>query len=147
MTRTTLSRWDPFRDFVTIQGRVNHLFGDSLASSPDADGFTGWAPPVDIVEEGERLVLRAEIPGVQGNDIDINVESGTITLRGEKKQEKGIEAKNAFRAERFYGTFFRSFVLPKTINPEAIAASYKDGVLEVVLPKAKEARARRIEIS
>ena len=132
---------------MTIQGRVNHLFGDSLTSSPDADGFTGWAPPVDIVEEEDRLILRAEIPGVAGNDIDINVENGTITLRGEKKQEKGVETKNAFRAERFYGTFFRSFVLPKSINPETIAATYRDGVLEVVLPKAKEARPRRIEVS
>ena len=147
MPRTALSRWDPFRDLVTFQDRVNHLFGDTLSGSLDADGFTGWAPPVDIVEEGDRLVLRAELPGVDRKDIDIHVENGTITLRGEKKQEKGIESKNAFRAERFYGTFSRSFVLPKTINPEAIAASYREGVLEVVLPKAKEARTRRIEVS
>lgn len=147
MARTALSRWDPFRDFVTFQHRVNHLFGDDLSSSLEADGLTGWAPPVDIVEEEDRLVLRAELPGVDKNDIDIHVENGTFTLRGEKKQEKGIESKNAFRAERFYGTFSRSFVLPKTIDPEAIAASYRDGVLEVVLPKAKEARPRRIEVS
>ena len=147
MTTTTLSRWDPFRDFVTLQGRVNHLFGDSLTSSADDDRLTGWAPPVDIVEEGERLVLRAEIPGVTQSDIDINVENGTITLRGEKKQEKRIDAKNAYRAERFYGAFSRSFVLPKSIDPEAIKASYKDGVLEVVLPKGKESRPRRIEVS
>jgi HSP20 family protein len=143
----TLSRWDPCRNVASFQDQVNRLFGDLPDRFVGVNGVGGWHPAVDVLEQGERIVLRAELPGVGRDDIDINVENGTITLCGEKKQEKRIESESAYRAERFYGTFSRSFVLPTTIDPEKIEASYRDGVLEVVLPKADEAKPRKIRVS
>ncbi len=89
MTATTLTRWDPFRDILTLQDRVNRLFGDSFTRLPAAEAAGAWFPPVDILEEGDQLVLRAELPGVNKDDIDIRVENGTVTLRGEKKLDRG----------------------------------------------------------
>lgn len=143
----TLTRWEPFRDLLTLQDRMNRMFSDPvLRLTTPAEAVGGWFPPVDIHEEPDRIVLRAEIPGVGRDDIDVSVENGTITLRGEKKQEKEVEADNAYRLERFYGSFSRSFVLPAVIDPDHIRATYKDGVLEVVLPKAEEARPKKIKV-
>ena len=101
---------------------------------------------MDIVEQEDQLVLKAEIPGVDKDAIDIRVENGTFTLRGEKKQEKEVDSESAYRVERFYGAFSRSFVLPTTIDADRIKATYKDGVLEVTLPKAAEAKPRKIKV-
>lgn len=141
----TVSRWDPFRDVMTLQHRLNRLLGDT-SSSYGPEGVGSWVPPVDIVEEPERLLFRAEIPGVSKDDIDIKVENGTLILRGEKKQEREVEGETAHRVERFYGAFTRSFALPATIDAEKIQARYKDGVLELVLPKAEIAKPRKIQI-
>jgi HSP20 family protein len=146
MNFTTLAKWDPFRDVQALQDRVNRALFEPFGRLAPADFSTAWFPPVDIHEESDRVILRAEIPGVSRDDIDLNVENGTITLRGEKKQEKSTEGDGAYRLERFYGTFSRSFVLPTTIDPEKIKATCKDGVLEVVLPKAEEARPRKIKV-
>ncbi len=146
MTATTLTRWDPFRDILTLQDRVNRFFGDSFTRLPAAEAAGAWFPPVDILEEGDQLVLRAELPGVNKDDIDIRVENGTVTLRGEKKLEKEVDSESAYRLERFYGSFARSFVLPTSIDADKIKATYKDGVLEVVLPKAEEARPRKVKV-
>lgn len=141
----TVSRWDPFRDVLTLQQRLNRFLGDtSNAFGPE--GVGSWVPPVDIVEEPERLVFRAEIPGVSKDDIDIKVENGTLIIQGEKKQEGEVNGETAHRVERFYGAFTRSFSLPATIDAEKIQARYKDGVLELVLPKAEIARPRKIQI-
>jgi HSP20 family protein len=142
----TVSRWEPFRDMLTFQNRLNRLLGDSIQAYPGPEGVGSWVPPVDVVEEPERLVFRAEIPGVSKDDIDIKVENGTLVLRGEKKLEREVEGETAHRVERFYGTFARSFTLPTTIDAGKIQARYKDGVLELVLPKAEVAKPRRIEI-
>jgi HSP20 family protein len=142
----TVSRWEPFRDMLTFQNRLNRLLGDSIQPDPGPEGVGSWVPPVDVVEEPERLVFRAEIPGVSKDDIDIKVESGTLVLRGEKKLEREVEGETAHRVERFYGTFARSFTLPTTIDAGKIQARYKDGVLELVLPKAEVAKPRKIEI-
>ena len=143
---TTLSRWDPFRDIASFQDQMSRVWGDFPLRFSGGDGIGGWYPPVDISEEEDRIVLRAELPGVSKDDIDINVENGTITLRGEKKQQKKVDSESAYRMERFYGSFSRSFVLPTTIDPENIKASFSDGVLEVVLPKADEAKPRKIRV-
>jgi HSP20 family protein len=143
---TTLSRWDPFRDVASFQDQMSRLCGDLPLRFLGGDGVGGWYPPVDISEEEDRIVLRAELPGVGKDDIDINVENGTISLRGEKKQEKQVDSENAYRMERFYGSFSRSFVLPTTIDPENIKASFSDGVLEIVLPKADDAKPRKIQV-
>jgi len=141
----TVSRWEPFRDMLTFQHRLNRLLGDAT-NTYAPEGVGSWVPPVDIVEEPERLVFRAEIPGVSKDDIDIKVESGTLILRGEKKQEREIEGETSHRVERFYGAFTRSFALPATIDADKIQARYKDGVLELVLPKAEVAKPRKIPI-
>jgi HSP20 family protein len=141
----TVSRWEPFRDMLTFQHRLHHLLG-AATNAYAPEGVGSWAPPVDIVEEPERLVFRAEIPGVSKDDIDIKVEHGTLILRGEKKQEREIEGETSHRVERFYGAFTRSFALPATIDADKIQARYKDGVLELVLPKAEAAKPRKITI-
>ena len=142
----TVSRWEPFRDMLTFQNRLNRLLGDSMQAYQGPEGVGSWVPPVDVVEEPERLVFRAEIPGVSKEDIDIKFENGTLVLRGEKKMEREVEGETAHRVERFYGTFTRSFTLPATIDAGKIQARYKDGVLELVLPKAEVAKPRKIEI-
>jgi HSP20 family protein len=142
----SVTRWEPYRDMLTLQGQINRILGDALSPASSIDGVGGWLPPVDIVEEADRLVFRAEIPGVDKNDIDVKVENGTLVLRGEKKQEKEIHSEAAHRIERFYGSFSRSFVLPTSIDASKVEARYRDGVLELVLPKADEARPRKITI-
>ena len=134
-----LIRWEPFR--------MSHVFNDPFARfTTPMETARGWFPPVDIHEEKDTIVLRAEIPGINREDIELSVENGTLTLRGEKKQEKQVESENAFRQERFYGSFVRSFVLPSLIDSDRIQATYRDGVLEVVVPKAEEAKPKKIKI-
>lgn len=142
-----LIRWEPFRDLLTLQDRMSHVFNDPFARFTfPMESAKGWLPPVDIHEENDKIVLRAEIPGINREDIELSVENGTLTLRGEKKQEKQVESENGFRQERFYGSFARSFVLPSLIDSDRIQATYRDGVLEVVVPKAEEAKPKKIKI-
>jgi HSP20 family protein len=109
--------------------------------------FSGtWIPPVDISEEGDRLMVRAEVPGVKKDDIQIEFNEGVLTLRGERKFEKTSDEPNFHRVERTYGTFTRSFSLPRTVDAEKIAARYEDGVLEISIPKREEAKPRQIRI-
>ena len=147
MRLSTLTRWDPYRNVVSLQDQVDRFFGDSPLRFVRGDGAGAWTPSVDLSEEGDRIILRAEVPGVAREDIEVQVERGTITLRGEKKQEKNVESENAHLVERFYGSFSRSFVLPTTIDPARIEANYKNGVLEVILPKADEAKPKKITIN
>jgi HSP20 family protein len=142
-----LTRWDPFRDLLTLQDRMNRMLNDPFArlTSP-AEAVSGWMPPVDIHEEPDRIVLRAEMPGISRDDIELSVENGTLTLRGEKRHENEVGSDNAYRQERFYGSFARSFVLPAAIDPDHIKATYRDGVLEVVVPKAEEAKPKKIKV-
>lgn len=143
----TLTRWEPFRDLLTLSDRMNRMFNDpTFRLMTPAEPVSGWFPPVDIHEESDRIVLRAEIPGVHSDDIDVSVENNTLTLRGEKKQETEVDNDNAYRLERFYGSFSRSFVLSTKINPEQIKATFRDGVLEVVVPKAEEVRPKKIKV-
>jgi len=142
-----LARWEPFRGFLSLQDGMNQIMNEPYVRvSAPLDTVGGWFPAVDIHEDAERIVLRAELPGVGRDDIDVSVEDGTLTLRGEKKQEKQVESDGAFRQERYYGSFSRSFVLPAAINADRINATYKDGIIEVVLPKAEETKPRKIRI-
>ena len=143
-----ITRWDPFRDITTLQDRVNRLFGDSLArwSGPEEGTYGAWMPPVEIFEKEDNLVLRAELPGIAQKDIELHVENGTLTLRGEKRRDKEVKEDHLHRGERYYGAFMRTFSLPTSVDADRIRASYKDGVLEVILPKAETAKPKRIEI-
>jgi HSP20 family protein len=146
MSLGALTRWDPFRDLVGLQDRVSRLMNEGSFGLTAAEGIGAWLPPVDIHEDGDKVILRAEIPGVSRDDIDVKIENGTITLRGEKKQEKEVDSSAAYRVERYYGSFSRSFVLPTSIDADHIRATYKDGVLEVILPKQETAKPRKIKV-
>jgi len=140
----TLVRWDPFRDLATLHDRFNRVLS---FDSNSVEGRHGdWAPPVDIFERGDELIIRAELPGLKAEDIDIRVEDGQLVLRGERKHEKQTEDRKVHRLERVYGTFTRRFALPTTVDSSKISAAYNNGVLELVLPKADEAKERKVEI-
>jgi HSP20 family protein len=139
-----LVRWDPFRDLVAMSQRLNRLPDDPY--NLGAGDPLGWAPPVDIFEKQDQLIIRAEVPGVQRSDLDVRIENGVLTLHGERKQETDVAEGNAHVTERSYGSFTRSFSLPTTVDAGRIAASYKDGVLEVTVPKAETAKSKKVEI-
>ena len=129
-----LVRWDPVREFL-----------DTQPPRPE-DSFDAWAPPVDIFESQEHLVIRAEVPGVGRDDLEVQIENGVLTLHGERKRETDVQDESACRLERVYGAFTRRFTLPTAVDAARIAATYKDGVLEVIVPKAETAKPKRVEI-
>jgi HSP20 family protein len=128
-----------------MSNRLNRTLNDPH-TTPTEDSFGAWAPPVDIFEKDDHLVIRAEIPGVQKEAMDVRIEQGVLTLHGERKQETEIREESAYRMERVYGTFTRSFALPATVDASKVTASYKDGILEVTVPKAETAKPKKIEI-
>src|SRR5262245_54860916 len=131
----TLVRFDPFRDLTRLQARINRAFGDVTRDSDVDTNWGAWSPAVDIFEKDEKLVMKAELRGMNEKDIEVNVENGVLTLRGERKRENEVKNDSYHRVERSYGSFTRTFSLPTTVDVQKIQASYKDGVLEVVLPK------------
>jgi HSP20 family protein len=142
-----ITRFDPFREFTTLQDRMNRLFGDTYLRE-DEVARGAWIPPVDIFETDDHtLVLKAELPDIQRDDIHVTVENNTLTLRGEKKVTGEVAEDRFRRVERSYGTFSRSFTLPSTVDGGKVKADYRDGVLTVRLPYREEARPRAIEVA
>jgi HSP20 family protein len=143
-------RWlDPFRDLTSIQERMNQIFEDALARSRGRDeGLrTGmWTPAVDIYEKNDTVVVKAELPGVEKDQISVEVKDGILTLRGERKFEREVKEESYHRIERSYGTFLRSFSLPVSVNQEQVKATFRDGVLEVELPKKENAKPKQIKV-
>ena len=143
-----LIRWEPFDGLNRIQSRLNDLFDETLrrprAFSPATS--TAWFPPVDILESKDSYLLRAELPGMKKEDFNLEVENGTLTLSGERKFEEPANGVEYHRVERAAGKFVRTFSLPQTVKSEEIKASYRDGILEVHVPKAEEAKAKQIAI-
>ena len=139
-------RWDPFRDLAALNSRLNRTLDDSCALHAE-DAFGTWAPPVDIFEKNDQLVIRAEIPGVQKEDMDVRIENGVLSLHGERKQEIEVKEENAYRMERVYGKFTRSFSLPTTVDATKVTATFKDGILEVTVPKAESAKPKKVQIN
>src|SRR5712691_2690042 len=141
-------RFEPFRE---LQDRMNRLFSEAYLSSPtgEEDWALGgsWAPAVDIYEQDNNIVLKAELPGVDPKDVDIRLENNTLTLRGERKFDDEVKKENYHRVERAYGAFTRSFTLPTVVDQGSIKAEFKDGVLRVTLPKREEAKPKQIQIS
>jgi HSP20 family protein len=147
-------KWEPFRDLMGLQDRMNRLFEDSLrgwgrGGAADEDWALGgtWAPLVDIYEQDGNLVLKAEVPGVDPKDVDIRLENNVLTLRGDRKIDSEVKRESYHRVERAYGSFTRSFTLPSVVNQERIQAEYRDGVLKVTLPKREEAKPKQINIT
>ena len=144
-----LTRWDPYREFGTLAERLNRAFGALTPSrSRDEEMSLGsWLPPVDIAEDKDKITLTAELPGFKEDQIEIQMEDGVLTVRGERKFEDDKEGRNFHRVERSYGQFVRSFTLPNNVNRDAIKAHFADGLLKVELPKREEAKPRQIKIS
>ena len=143
----TIDRWDPFRNLSTLQEQVNRLFETSYRGRGDNSALTTWAPAVDIYETENELVLKADLPDVDEKDLDIQIENNMLTIRGERKFDHEVKEDNYLRIERTYGAFSRSFSLPNTVNPEAIKAEYKNGVLRVELPKRAESKPRQVKVN
>jgi len=144
-----LIRWDPFREISTLQERMNRLFSDVARRSPvtEEEMVQGaWIPPVDIYETGDSIVIKAELPGISKEDITLEVKDNTLAIRGEKKFEKDVKEENYHRVERSYGAFQRAFSLPSTVQQDKVKAKFRDGILEVTLPKAEEAKPKQIKV-
>jgi HSP20 family protein len=148
----TLERWEPFRgSFGDTQ--LNRLFSDFFGRGNQEHNLTIWAPAVDIYEGENELVVKADLPDVKPEELDIRVENNLLTIRGERKFENVAQGsgkngeKNYLRVERSYGTFSRSFSLANSVNSEAIKADYKDGVLTLSIPKREEAKPKQIKVN
>jgi HSP20 family protein len=144
----SMVRFDPFRDLAILQDRMNRLFNEahSPRQSDDLMSRGTWTPAVDIYEVNGGLVIKAELPDMRREDIDVSVENNTLTVRGERKLDNEIKQENFHRIERAYGSFVRSFSLPHVVDASKIGAEYKNGVLTVKLPVREDAKPRTINI-
>ena len=145
-------RYEPWGLLRRFNEDVNQLFNESrIASTADGDqssiATSNWTPAVDIKEEDGRFVLKADIPGVEAKDIDVTMDDGVLTIKGERRHESEQDTNGYKRVERSYGSFYRRFSLPDTANAEGITAQGKDGVLEVSIPKQEKAQPRKITVS
>src|SRR6266403_97037 len=144
--RTAISRFEPFRT-NSFQEQFNRLFSEAFDRSSDESSITTWAPAVDIFETEHELVVKADLPDIKPEELDIRVENNILTIRGERKFEKQVNENNYLRVERAYGSFSRSFSLANTVNSDAIKAEYKDGVLTLTIPKREEAKPKQIKVN
>jgi HSP20 family protein len=141
-------RWDPYRELSSFANQFNRALGTVPGRERDEEMSVGaWIPPVDIAEEKDRIVLTAELPGFREDQVNIQMEGGVLTIRGERKFEDEKNGRNFHRVERSYGQFVRSFTLPNNVDREQIHASFDHGLLRIELPKTAEARPRQIKIS
>ena len=144
---TVLTRFEPFREFATLQDRINRVFRDSYSGAQDDSLATSsFAPAVDVYEDEHKVSLKIEVPGIDEKDIDVRVENNTLTVHGERKIEKEEKEENYRRVERQYGSFTRSFTLPQTVDTENVSATYDKGVLKIALPKKAEAKPKQIKV-
>ena len=145
----SIIRWEPFRDLVSTHDHFNQLFNETFARAFGDQQETSprtWVPPVDICETEDSLVLKAELPGIKPEAVEIRVEDSTLHLKGERKFEKEIKEENLHRVERSYGTFSRTFTLPSSIDSDKVKAEYQNGILTLTMPKREEAKPRTIKI-
>jgi HSP20 family protein len=147
-----LERWrprlmarSPFRDLVRLEREMEDLFG-RFPAWPWGEGERGWVPAVDLIDGKEELLLRADLPGLEEKDIEVTVQDGSLVIRGERKEEKEEKKENYYCSERTFGAFVRTLPLPTGVDADRVKATFKNGVLEVHLPKAAEAKGRRIEV-
>ena len=142
-----ITRWDPFREVASLQNRVNSLFRDFNAETGDPVSTASFVPPVDVYEDEKKVVLKLEVPGIEEKDLDVSVENHTLTVKGERKFEKEEKETNFHRIERRYGSFYRAFTLPQTVDTENVKASYTAGVLKLELVKKPEAQPKQIKVN
>ena len=145
---TVLTRWDPYREFSSVQDRLNRLFNASFNEGRDESLATSsFAPAVDVYEDEHNVTLMIEVPGIDEKDIDVRIENNTLTVHGERKFEKEEKEENYRRVERQYGSFTRSFTLPNTVDHENVGANYDKGVLKIKLAKKAEAKPKQIKVN
>lgn len=141
-----LIRWEPFRDVMRTPDKLIRMFDDPFFRFFEEEGNI-WSPAVDLFNEEERILVKAELPGIDRKDIDIHVENNVLTITGEKKRENEMKDGNAYKIERCYGKFSRSFSLPVPVDGEKVKASYNNGILEIDLPKLEEVKPKKIRIN
>jgi HSP20 family protein len=142
-----LVRWDPSREVDSLQSEVNRLFDTFFGGEPaNGAGLRRWVPPMDLVETGDDLVLRADLPGLDRDDVNIEVKDGVLTVSGERKTEHEERADGFYRVERAFGSFSRSMSVPQGIDADRITATFEKGVLEVRIPKPEERKPHRVQI-
>jgi HSP20 family protein len=141
-----ITRWDPFRDVVALQNRVNSLFRE-MNEGDNPLSAASFVPAVDVYEDAKKVVLKLEVPGMEEKDLDICVENNTLTVKGERKLEKEEKEENFHRIERRYGSFYRAFTIPSTVDTENVQASYNAGVLKLELNKKPEAQPKQIKVN
>jgi len=135
-----LVRWEPFAGFGDVRSVFNDLFDENFGRSSAQPSISKWYPAVDVLESKESYLIRAELPGMKREDINVEVKDGTLLLSGERKSEKPAEGVEYRHVERSTAKFWRSFSLPETVKQDGIEATYKDGILEIRVPKAEEAK-------
>ena len=146
---TFVTRWDPFRQYVSLQDRVNQLFREAQTGDGREESLTTstFAPAVDVYEDEHNITLKFEVPGIDEKDVDVRIENNTLTVHGERKFEKEEKEENFRRVERQYGSFTRSFTLPTTVDPEKVSANYDKGILKISLAKKAEAKPKQIKVN
>jgi HSP20 family protein len=149
ITMTVLTRFEPFREFATLQDRINRVFRESYSPEGRDETLTtsSFAPAVDVYEDEHSVTLKIEVPGIEEKDIDVRIENNTLTVHGERKIEKEEKEENYRRVERQYGSFTRTFNLPTTVDSEKVSANYDKGVLKIALPKKAEAKPKQIKVN
>lgn len=143
--RPKLMARSPFRELARLEREMEDMFG-RLPQWPFGDRERGWAPAVDMIDQKDEIVLRADLPGIDEKDIEVTVQDGTLTVRGERKEEKEEKKENYYYSERTYGAFTRTLMLPTGVDPDKVKATFSKGVLEIHLPKAKEAKGKKVEV-
>jgi HSP20 family protein len=144
-----LARWTPMGNLASFQDEMNRMFEQFFRGGTGEEagwGVRTWAPPVDIYETDDALVLKAELPGISKDDVSVEIHQNTLSLRGQRKHEAEVKEDRYHRVERAYGTFQRSFVLPTMVDQKHVQATYKDGILELRLPKSEAAKPKRVAI-
>jgi HSP20 family protein len=141
---TRFERWDPFDELTTLRNRMDRL--SSRVAAGDETAMADWSPTSDVIEKKDEIVIKAELPGIDEKNVDVEIEAGVLTIKGERKAEKETEEKGYRRVERSYGSFLRSFTLPANVEPEKISANFANGLLEVHLPKKEGAKPRSIKV-
>jgi HSP20 family protein len=147
----TIVRWEPLREFSTLQNEMNRLFNTVFDNPAGGGGGNGgtmrrWMPAMDLLETDDHFVLRADLPGLSEDDVNIELEDSTLTISGQRKAEHEEHKEGAYRVERAFGSFSRSLTLPQGIDPETVTANFDRGVLEVQVPKPEQRKPRRIAI-
>ncbi len=146
----TIVRWEPLRELNSLQSEMNRLFNtvfDTPSNGSGGNVLRRWMPAMDLVESGDHFVLRADLPGMGEDDVNIEFEDGMLIVSGERKAEHEETKEGFHRVERSFGSFSRSLTLPQGIDPESVTANFDRGVLEIRIPKPEQRKPRRIEIS